>query len=111
MSVPSTALMEWATHGFDDDTGNLVGIGTTGWTPVLEVTFALFGARSWNAHAGTTVRDSPAERIDASGLMLTSKAITIALAIDCDMILVTSFESLHCGFDMLHTTLGTHLGG
>lgn len=43
--------------------------------------------------------------------MSTSHALVVALSVNLDVFDVALFEFLHCSFDMLHTTLRTHLSG
>jgi hypothetical protein len=101
-----------ATHeSLNNNTGDLVGAGVTGGTTVLEVTLAILGDLAGNTDGATTVGNTIAELVDATGLVTTSETLLVTLTIDGNVLNMAGLELLHGGLNDLHTTLSTHRSG
>lgn len=95
-------------YSFNNDTSDLVGIRVTGGSSVFEIALSVLCTLSGDTDTATTVGDTPAELVDASGLVAAGETVLVTLAVDSDVLWVTGLEFLHGGLDDLHATLGTH---
>lgn len=101
-----------STYSLDDHASDLVGVGVGGRPAVLEVTLALLGAGAVDTDGRATVGNAPGELVVCGGLVATSHAGLVALAVNLHVLDVTLAESLHGLLDGLHATLLAHgLGG
>jgi hypothetical protein len=93
------------------DTSDLIGISIGSWSSVFKVTVSLSTTLSWDSDRCATVGNTICEGIDATSLVFTSKAHGVIFSVNSNVLLVTTFKLLDGGFNVLHTTLHTHLLG
>jgi hypothetical protein len=99
------------TYSLNDDTSDTVWVSVGSRSSILEVSLTLNSASTVYTTGGTTIGNTPGELVVGSRLMKTSHARFIALAIDLHVFLMSGGELFHSSFDILHSTLRTHLFG
>jgi hypothetical protein len=93
------------------DTSNLIWVTVGSWSSILKVTITFMTAFSWDTDRCTTVGNAGSEGINATSLVFTGKTHGVVLSVNSNVLLVATLKLLDGCFDVLHTTLDTHLLG
>ena len=96
-------------HRLHNNTSDLIRVSIGGGSPILEVALAFLCTLSGNSDRGTTVGNSPSELLDARSLVFASHTQLVAFTVDLNVLDVSLLEFLHSFFNMLHSTLLSHL--
>lgn len=102
--------------GVQDGMADTVGITVGAWASVLEVALLGVGNATWNAHAGATVGDAPAEFVDGGGFQTADQTTLVVLSsagvVRLDVLGVLLGQLLDGGLDGFDAVFLSHgLGG
>lgn len=90
---------------------NTIRVSITRGSSVLKVTLSFPCALTRDADTRPAVGDTIVELVNSGSLVLASHSLSVALAVDKNVLFVALPEFLACVLDGLHATISAHLGG
>lgn len=101
-------LVKITTDGLDHNASDLVWASIGSRTTIFKVSKTLLGTGSGDTDRRTTVGNTIRERVNGSGFVSTSKAESIVVAVNGNVLLMALGKLVDSFLDVLHSTLFPH---